>query len=211
MSEPLRLVLKAPLSGIVVPLDEVPDPVFAQKMVGDGVSIDPVTARLVAPCDGRVIQLHSAAHAVTLASSDGVEILMHIGLDTVQLKGRGFTARVQVGDAVRTGDALIDFDPDYVATHARSLLTQIVVTSAERVAAMEAASGSVTAGVGHDPERHAGGRRPRRLARRSATPSVPGRSSSRMRPGCMRGRPRSSPAARSSSPRTSGCGEASTR
>ena len=99
-------------------------------MVGDGVSIDPVTALLLlAPCDGRVIQIHSAAHAVTLASSDGVEILMHIGLDTVQLKGRGFTARVRVGDAVRTGDALIDFDADYVATHARSLMTQIVITS----------------------------------------------------------------------------------
>jgi phosphoenolpyruvate-protein phosphotransferase len=147
VSEPLHLVLKAPLSGIVVPLDQVPDPVFAQKMVGDGVSIDPVTAMLVAPCDGRVVQIHSAAHAVTIASSHGVEILMHIGLDTVQLKGRGFTARVRVGDEVRTGDALIDFDPDYVATHARSLLTQIVVTSTERVAAMTAASGSVAAGA----------------------------------------------------------------
>ena len=147
VSEPPRLVLKAPLSGIVVPLDEVPDPVFAQKMVGDGVSIDPVTASLVAPCDGNVIQIHSASHAVTLASSDGVEILMHIGLDTVHLKGRGFTPRVKVGDAVRTGDALIDFDPDYVATHARSLITQIVITSSDRVAAMQAASGSVTAGA----------------------------------------------------------------
>ncbi len=94
----MRLVLKAPLSGIVVPLDEVPDPVFAGRMVGDGVSIDPVTASLTAPCDGRVVQIHSAAHAVTLASSHGVEVLMHVGLDTVQLKGRGFTSRVRVGD-----------------------------------------------------------------------------------------------------------------
>ena len=141
------LLLKAPLSGIIVPIDEVPDPVFAQKMVGDGVSIDPVTAQLVAPCDGRVIQIHSAAHAVTLQSSDGIEILMHIGLDTVQLKGRGFTARVKAGDSVRTGDALIDFDPDYVATHARSLMTQVVITSSDRVASMRAASGSVTAGT----------------------------------------------------------------
>ena len=147
MSEPSRLTLKAPLSGVVIPLGEVPDPVFAQKMVGDGVSIDPISASLVAPCDGRVVQIHSAAHAVTLASSHGVEILIHIGLDTVQLKGRGFTARVKVGDAVRTGDALIDFDPDYVATHARSLMTQIVITSPERVVAMHAASGSVTAGA----------------------------------------------------------------
>jgi phosphoenolpyruvate-protein phosphotransferase len=147
MNEPMELVLKAPLSGIVVPLDDVPDPVFAQRMVGDGVSIDPVTARLVAPCDGRIIQLHSAGHAVTMATGGGVEVLMHVGLDTVQLKGRGFTARVKVGDEVRTGDALIDFDPDYVATHARSLMTEIVITTAERIASMKAASGSVTAGT----------------------------------------------------------------
>ncbi len=147
MSAPTRLVLKAPLSGIVVPLDHVPDPVFAQRMVGDGVSIDPVTASLTSPCDGRVVQIHSAAHAVTVASSEGVEILMHIGLDTVQLKGRGFTPRVKAGDAVRAGDVLIDFDADYVATHARSLMTEIVITSTERVAAMQPASGSVTAGA----------------------------------------------------------------
>ena len=100
MSDPVRLVLKAPLSGTVLPLDQVPDPVFSQKMVGDGVSIDPLTASLTAPCDGRIVQMHPAGHALTLASSHGVEILMHIGLDTVQLKGRGFTPRVKVGDTV---------------------------------------------------------------------------------------------------------------
>jgi phosphocarrier protein FPr len=147
MSESMHLVLKAPVSGIVVPLDAVPDPVFAQKMVGDGVSIDPVTASLVAPCDGRVVQVHSAAHAVTLASRAGVEVLMHIGLDTVKLKGRGFTPRVKTGDVVRTGDVLIDFDADYVATHARSLMTEIVITSTDRVAALQPAAGSVTAGA----------------------------------------------------------------
>jgi multiphosphoryl transfer protein len=146
MSEPTHLVLKAPLSGVVVPLDQVPDPVFAGKMVGDGVSIDPITSSLTAPCDGRVVQLHSSAHAVTLSAAGGVEILMHIGLDTVNLKGRGFSPRVKVGDSVRAGDVLIDFDADYVATHARSLMTEIVITSTERVAAMQPASGSVRAG-----------------------------------------------------------------
>jgi phosphocarrier protein FPr len=143
----MRLVLKAPVSGIVVPIENVPDPVFAQRLVGDGVSIDPVTATLVAPCDGLVVQIHSAAHAVTLATSGGVEILVHIGLDTVKLKGRGFNARVKTGDTVRVGDALIDFDADYVATHARSLLTEIIITSTDRVAALEPASGTVTAGA----------------------------------------------------------------
>ena len=132
MSETTHLVLRAPLSGVVVPLENVPDPVFAQRMVGDGVSIDPITTSLVAPCDGRVVQIHSAGHAVTLASNDGIEVLMHIGLDTVQLKGRGFTARVKTGDVVRAGDVLINFDADYVATHARSLMTEIIITATKR-------------------------------------------------------------------------------
>ena len=143
----MRLSLKAPLSGVVVPLDQVPDPVFAQRMVGDGVSIDPISSSLTAPCDGTVVQMHSSAHAVTIASSQGVEILMHVGLDTVQLRGKGFNARVKNGDTVRAGDVLIDFDADYVATHARSLLTQVIITSGDLVAGMQSASGTVTAGT----------------------------------------------------------------
>ena len=143
----MRVVLKAPLSGVVVPIEEVPDPVFAQKMVGDGVSLDPVSALLLAPVDGRVVQLHSAGHALTVATADGLEVMMHIGLETVQLKGRGFTPRVHVGDTVRAGDPLIEFDPDFIATHAKSLLTQIVITSMDRVKSIAPGTGTVTAGV----------------------------------------------------------------
>ena len=95
------LRLLAPLSGQVWPLERVPDPVFAQKMVGDGLSIDPTDGCLRAPCDGEVVHLHAAAHAVTLRTADGVEVLMHIGIDTVTLKGEGFTPRVKVGDTSR--------------------------------------------------------------------------------------------------------------
>ncbi|MGB0127379.1 MAG: phosphoenolpyruvate--protein phosphotransferase, partial [Rhodocyclaceae bacterium] len=139
-----RLVLIAPLSGPLVPIETVPDPVFAQKMVGDGISIDPLDQCLRAPCDGKIVQIHSAGHAVTVATAQGIEVLMHVGLDTVGLKGSGFTPRVQVGDSVKTGDALIDFDADYVATHAKSLLTQIVITNMERVAAFSPRSGDVS-------------------------------------------------------------------
>jgi multiphosphoryl transfer protein len=141
-----KLFLKAPLSGPLVPIERVPDPVFAQKMVGDGISIDPLDQSLLAPCDGEVVQMHPAGHAVTLAGAGGIEVMMHIGLDTVELKGKGFTPRVKVGDRVKCGDLLIDFDADYIARHAKSLLTVIVITNSERVAAMEPASGSVKAG-----------------------------------------------------------------
>src|SRR6478672_5272828 len=76
-----QLRVLAPVSGQVWPLERVPDPVFAQKMVGDGLSIDPTDAVLVAPCDGEVIALHAAGHAITLRSVEGAEILLHIGID----------------------------------------------------------------------------------------------------------------------------------
>ncbi len=143
------LTLKAPLSGYLVPIERVPDPVFSQKMVGDGIALDPVSQSLVAPCDGEVIMLHPANHALTLAIADGIELLMHIGLDTINLKGEGFTPRVKSGDKVKSGDPLIDFDADFVATHAKSLLTMIVVTNPDRVASFIAKSGVVT--TGRDP------------------------------------------------------------
>src|SRR3954464_2750924 len=140
-----KLQLLAPLSGQVWPLERVPDPVFAQKMVGDGISIDPVDGMLVAPCDSEIISLHSANHAVTLRASDGAEILLHIGIDTVKLKGQGFRSRVNVGDKVTAGAPLIAFDLDFLATHAKSLLTQIIITNSERVTSWERASGQVVA------------------------------------------------------------------
>ena len=143
---PLRIVLIAPLSGPLVPIERVPDPVFAQKMVGDGISIDPLDQCLRAPCDGQVVQLHPAGHAVTITTAQGIEVLMHVGLDTVGLKGAGFTPKVRAGDPVQTGETLIEFDADYIATHAKSLLTQIVITNSERVATFAPRSGSVIAG-----------------------------------------------------------------
>ncbi|MEN6485573.1 MAG: glucose PTS transporter subunit IIA, partial [Syntrophobacteraceae bacterium] len=141
-----RIALKAPLSGILVPLEKVPDPVFSQKMVGEGIALDPVNQTLSAPCDGRVVMFHPAAHALTLATEEGIEVLMHVGLDTVSLRGEGFTPRVKNGDRVKAGDPLLDFDADFIATHAKSLMSMIVVTNSERVAAFQPASGGVTAG-----------------------------------------------------------------
>lgn len=115
-------------------------------MVGDGISIDPVSQVLVAPCDGEVIQLHPSHHAVTLKTPEGLEVLMHIGLDTVTLRGQGFSPKVKMGDRIQTGDPLIEFDLDYIALNAKSLLTQIVITNSDQVANFQASSGEVIAG-----------------------------------------------------------------
>ena len=139
-------MLIAPVSGVLVPLTDVPDPAFAQKLVGDGIAIDPVTDRILAPCNGVVAQLHSAGHAVTIKTDAGDEVLIHVGLDTVMLKGRGFSPHARAGDVVRAGDLLLSFDADLVATHGRSLLTEMVVTTMEGVTVSTLGSGVVTAG-----------------------------------------------------------------
>ncbi|MBF2001376.1 MAG: phosphoenolpyruvate--protein phosphotransferase [Synechococcales cyanobacterium M58_A2018_015] len=138
--------LIAPLSGRLVPIEKVPDPVFAEKMVGDGISIDPVSQSLLSPCDGEVVQLHPSCHAVTVKTAEGLEVLMHIGLDTVALRGKGFDPHVKVGDRVKAGDVLIDFDADFVALNAKSLLTQIVISNSDEVTTFTPYSGNVTAG-----------------------------------------------------------------
>lgn len=123
------LVLLAPLNGWATPLSEVPDQVFAEKMLGEGLAIDPTGTTLSAPCDGEVVLLHDASHAITLRARNGAEILMHIGLDTVALAGKGFRAHVRPGQSVMAGAPLISFDLESLAQNAKSLITPIIITN----------------------------------------------------------------------------------
>jgi len=122
------LVLLAPLDGWACGLAEVPDPVFAQAMLGDGIAIDPTAGVLRAPCDATVSSLHAARHALSLRTSGGVEILLHLGLDTVTLGGEGFEALIAEGQAVKAGEPLIRFDLDRLARSAKSLVSPMVIT-----------------------------------------------------------------------------------
>ena len=140
------LVLVSPLAGWSTPLEEVPDTVFAGRMLGDGVAIDPLGSTLYAPCDGDVVLLPETRHAVTLRTARGLEVLMHLGIDTVGLGGEGFEALVALGQPVRTGDALIRFDLDLLARRARSLLTPILVVGGEGTLARRVQGCAVTVG-----------------------------------------------------------------
>ncbi len=142
------IILTSPMQGWAEALDAVPDPVFAERMMGDGLAIDPTGDCLHAPCDGVVLSLHASGHAITLRSPEGAEILMHIGLDTVALGGRGFTPLVAEGAAVDRGDPLIRFDLDLLVREARAVVTPVIVTNPERFTIQRRESGRLV-GVGH--------------------------------------------------------------
>lgn len=140
------LTVYAPLAGWVTPLPQVPDPVFAEKMLGDGVAIDPVNDALCAPCDATVLTVHEAGHAVTLRSTDGYELICHIGIDTVSLGGKGLTPQVKAGAKVLAGQPLIRFDLDYLVQNAPAVVTPIIVADATRYAVEPIAKGLVAVG-----------------------------------------------------------------
>lgn len=128
-----KLCIYAPVDGEIVPLEQVPDAVFSEKMLGEGLAMLPTKGHIHAPITGTVIFLPETKHAIGLRSKDGTEVLIHIGLETVSLNGRGFTVLVNKGDAVLVGQLLIAVDWDFIQANSKSIVTPIVITnSAER-------------------------------------------------------------------------------
>ncbi|MEK3976656.1 PTS sugar transporter subunit IIA [Psychrobacillus sp. FSL K6-1267] len=133
-----KLRIFAPVSGEVLSLDDVPDPVFSQRMLGDGVAIMPSGGNILAPCSGTIIHLANTKHAIGLRTDDNTELLIHVGLETVSLGGQGFTACVKAGDKVEKGQLLLKVDWDFLQENAASLVTPLVITnSAEKTVQLE--------------------------------------------------------------------------
>lgn len=124
-----EIVIGSPLSGKIVPLTEIPDATFAQGMIGPGVGIEPNGNTVVAPFDGTVVNLFHTKHAIGLESDQGIELLIHIGIDTVKMQGRGFEAFVKQGDKVKAGQKLLEFDLDLIRKEAKSIITPVIVTN----------------------------------------------------------------------------------
>jgi phosphotransferase system HPr (HPr) family protein len=140
-----RVTLVSPLTGWCLALDEVADPVFAQRMAGDGVAVDPTHGEVRAPCDGEIVAMKDAKHAVTVRAEGGIDVLVHVGLDTVALGGAGFERIAGGGRRVRAGETLLRFDLDWLARHARSLASPIVVAAGGSIV-RRAGAGPIAAG-----------------------------------------------------------------
>ena len=142
------VTLLSPMTGQVILLSDVPDPVFASGKLGSGIAIIPEDGKVVAPCDATVLLAPSSGHAIGLRCENGIDILIHIGIDTVNLGGKGFTTHVQAKQKVHAGDPLVDVDLEVIANAGYSAATPIVVTS--KISAIEEQTSGGTVNIG-DP------------------------------------------------------------
>lgn len=136
----------SPVKGEAVPISEVSDPTFGEEILGKGVAIRPTDGNIYAPVDGEISMLFDTLHAVSMTSKEGTEILVHIGLDTVALKGEHFTAHVKSGDTVKKGDLLITVDIDKVKEAGYDVITPIVICNTDDYAEVKAVTGSAEHG-----------------------------------------------------------------
>lgn len=139
--------IASPVSGTAVPLEDVADPTFAQGILGKGGAVIPAEGRIVAPADATVDVMFDTGHAVSLTTADGAEVLIHVGLDTVQLKGAHYKACCKAGDKVKKGDTLIEFDPEAIKAAGYDIVTPVIICNSDAYSAVKAAAtGAVSAG-----------------------------------------------------------------
>lgn len=137
----------APVSGKAVPMSQVNDPTFSQEILGKGAAIIPSEGRIVAPADGVVTMVFDTLHALSVQTDSGAELIIHIGLDTVQLKGQFFKAHVNAGDKVKQGDLLLEFDIEKIKEAGYDVITPVIVCNTPSFPNMECLSGmDATAG-----------------------------------------------------------------
>ncbi|HEB5636016.1 TPA: PTS glucose transporter subunit IIA, partial [Mannheimia haemolytica] len=135
-----------PLTGEIVNIEDVPDVVFSEKIVGDGVAIRPSGDTIVAPVNGTIGKIFETNHAFSIESEEGVELFVHFGIDTVELKGEGFTRLAQEGQTVKVGEPIIKFDLALLEGKAKSVLTPIVISNMDEISNLSKLNGQVVAG-----------------------------------------------------------------
>ncbi|PHM61433.1 PTS glucose transporter subunit IIA [Xenorhabdus ishibashii] len=136
----------APLSGEIVNIEDVPDVVFAEKIVGDGIAIKPTGNKIVAPVDGTIGKIFETNHAFSIESDSGIELFVHFGIDTVELKGEGFKRIAEEGQRVQKGDLVLEFDLAFLEERAKSTLTPVVISNMDEIKELSKVNGSVVVG-----------------------------------------------------------------
>jgi len=119
----------SPITGKIVSLTEVPDKVFSSKMLGDGFAVEPIDSIIVAPADGEIVTLFPTKHAIGIKTTNGTELLIHVGIDTVKLDGKGFEALVSEKDKIKQGQPLLKLNLDYIKENAPSIMTPVLFTN----------------------------------------------------------------------------------
>ncbi len=136
----------SPLNGEICPLEQVPDEVFSQKMLGDGVAIIPTDGKICSPVSGTVSQITETLHAYCITSEDGLDILIHFGIDSVKLKGKGFKALVKEGDKVEVGTPLCEADTELIKNEGYNLHTPVLITNMDDISNINIKSGKAICG-----------------------------------------------------------------
>lgn len=136
----------APISGEIVNIEEVPDVVFSEKIVGDGIAIKPSGSTLVAPCDGTIGKIFESNKAFSIESDNGLDIFVQFGIDTMELKGEGFTRVAEEGQKVNMGDTVLTIDLALLEEKAKSTLTPVVISNMDEVKDLVKLSGTVVVG-----------------------------------------------------------------
>ena len=139
--KPSGIELLAPVKGSAVPLSEVSDPTFSQEILGKGVAVRPSGNQIVAPCDATIDMMFDTGHAVSMTSDDSAEILIHVGLETVNLKGQFFKVFAKNGDKVKSGQLLIEFDAEGIRNAGYDLITPIVICNSDDYSAITPVTG----------------------------------------------------------------------
>ena len=141
-----NLYIVAPVNGQVVPLEQVPDPVFAGKVLGDGCAVIPNDGKIYSPVNGEVSTLVDTKHAYGFMSEDGLEVLVHFGIDTVSLKGEGFISHVKEGDKVKAGDLVAEVDFDLIKSKEMNPITPVLIYNVSEDKEMKICEGQAEAG-----------------------------------------------------------------
>lgn len=140
------VVLYSPLKGVIIPIEEIPDEAFSNKMIGDGVGIIPTGNIIYAPCDAEVINIFGTNHAISFEMNNGLEILIHFGMDTVKLDGKGFKRIAVDGQSVKKGDPLVEFNLEYIIANAKTHKTPVIISNMDIVKTLYKFTGEVNVG-----------------------------------------------------------------